>query len=238
MRDRGGTLRAAHSPRVNRPWGNRYVPAVDIDSKIQPFRQLAVRSLALAFALLLHLGLLLILLRPPLPWPLRGNLPPNTDDHRLRLDLLSASRRVATAITGVAPHLLRMHARPAPRPSVAVMAHASASASAAPRPTTRTAAAQPFSPLPIPYGNSRFTRALHDAQSDGLPQLPGANAIPRAPSLVLAPPASLKSRLHAVGKWLYCKNAIFKRRMTDQELLKRGLTRRQMNQAFAAECTP
>jgi len=97
---------------------------------------------------------------------------------------------------------------------------------------------QPVSAPAIPYGNSRFEHALDDAQSTGLPQLPGANAISTVPGLVVVPPPSLKDRVHALGRTLYCKNAIFKRRMTDQELLKRGLTHRQMDQTFMAYCTP
>jgi len=87
-------------------------------------------------------------------------------------------------------------------------------------------------PATTAYGNNRFNHALDDAQSSGLPPLPGVNLVTKVPGIHVMPPASLRNRLHALGKWLNCKNAVFKRDMTDEELLKRGLTRRQMDQAY------
>jgi hypothetical protein len=65
-------------------------------------------------------------------------------------------------------------------------------------------------------------------------------AIPASPSnLQLGFHPSLCATIsRSFCEQLRCKNAIFKRDMTDEELLKRGLTRRQMDQAFAAHCVP
>jgi hypothetical protein len=211
------------------------MPALDRGTPpyVGPPREFATRSLAMAFGLLLHLGLLLILLRPPLPWPLRRNLT-TAADHVLRVELLSRRRRTTSTATVTSP--LAMHSAPAR--SVKWFPSVSSAPAMAPAAPGQPDITQPI-PLPTaPYGNARFARALDDALSTGLPQLPGANFVSAVPGIVVAPPPSLKHRVHALGKWLNCKNAIFKRDMTDEEQLKRGLTHQQMDQAFQAECVP
>lgn len=79
---------------------------------------------------------------------------------------------------------------------------------------------------------------MDETQSSGLPQLPGANFVSKVPGIVVATPPSLKNRVQALGRWLRCKNSIFKRDMSDEEMLKRGLTRMQMNQDYQVHCWP
>jgi hypothetical protein len=73
---------------------------------------------------------------------------------------------------------------------------------------------------------------LNDTQSSGLPAIPGTYRVSKAPNIHVGASPSLANRLRTAGKWLNCKNAVFKSRMTDDELIKRGLTRQQMLQAY------
>lgn len=208
-----------------------------LTSHTQRWRESALRSVAIAFALLLHAALLLLLLRPALPWPLRRNSS-TAADHLLQVELLRRPKRLVVSATPVTPtqhHLLPAHTTPMRSVKIASKVPTTP---AAPSPeTAQPEFNQPLAP-PTPYGNSRFAHAMDETQSSGLPQLPGAGFVSKVPGVVVRPPPSLKSRVQALGKWLRCKNSIFKRRMSDEEMLKRGLTRMQMDQDFQAHCTP
>lgn len=208
------------------------MPAMDREwSRRDCLRESLMRSVAMAIGLLLHLALLLVMLRPPLPWSMRR--PAAAAPGTIRLELLPRPKHPVISL-------------PKPHPSIALLRHASrmpAMQKADNAPPTSPALSRPniIEPLATPaadYGNSRFAQALDAASSSGIPPLPGAYAISRVPGIVVAPPPSLKTLLHALGRWHYCKDAIFKRHMTDEEILKRGLTRRQMDQAFQAYCVP
>jgi hypothetical protein len=211
------------------------MPDKDAGISVGPWRASGARSLIMACVLLLHLGLLLILLRPVSPLLFRRN--PSDADHLLRVELLPRSKRNSVAaVASPRPMPLPAHAAPTHpnkvAPSVATTSVVATPTALQPEPI------QPPAPPAAPYGNSRFAHALNDAQSTGLPQLPGANEVSTVPGIMVAPPPSLKSQLQALTRWHNCKNAIFKRRMSDQALLQRGLTERQMNQAFQANCMP
>ena len=213
------------------------VPVTNVGSSphIYSRREFATRSLAMAFILLCHLWLFLIVLRPPPPWPWRLK-PISAKDHALRIEWVPRPKRrthtVATAPINPLPHF---HAAPA---TTVIHGAIVTAATALPTATSPTLKLSIPAPATTPYGNSRFARALDGAQSTGLPPLPGANLISKVPGIHISSPPSLKNRLHALGKWLKCKDAIFKRRMSDEELIKRGLTHQQMDQKFAAECLP
>lgn len=207
-----------------------------LSSRARRWRESAIRSVAIAFALLLHAALLLFLLRPALPWPLRRS-PSTAADHMLRVELLQHPKRlVASAPPAISPVHAPQRIHPILVHSIKVVSEVSTIPAAPPAPT-QTEYTQPIAPT-IPYGNSRFAHAMDDMRSSGLPQLPGDNFVSKVPGIVVAPPPSLKNRIQALGKWLRCKNSIFKRNMTDEEMLKRGVTRMQMDQDFQAHCTP
>lgn len=187
------------------------------------------RSVALALAMLLHLGVFLFLLTPPMPWLFRP-LRPSARESALRIELLPRLRRIA------APNVTERVPASAPAVQHARRSHAFPPSIVSAKPATETPQLHQNAPSAIaptiPYGNASFGRALQNAQSSGLPPLPGTDFVIRAPDIHVAASPSLKSRIRALGKWLNCKNAIFKGRMTQDELLKRGLTHRQMEQAF------
>jgi len=193
------------------------------------WRSLVARSAALALAMLLHLGLFLFLLTPPMPWLFRPSRS-SARESVLKIDFPPRPRRAtAPKATESAPARVPFlkHAR---------TSHAFAYPIAPAQPATKTPppvdSAPSMTAPAIPYGNASFGRTLQNARSSGLPPLPGTDFVIRAPDIQVVPPPSLKSRVRALGKWLNCKNALFKGRMTDEELLKRGLTHRQMNQAY------
>ncbi|MFK2901032.1 hypothetical protein ISP15_11850 [Dyella jejuensis] len=200
----------------------------------EQLREFATHSLAMALALLMHLGLLLSVLRPPPPWPLRRNPSVAADGRVLRVELLPRRSSLAIPKIAAASFSFVPPLHLPPKRSAKVIR----GMPIAPAVSTATARPAPIQPPAVPYGNSRFARTLDEAQAAGLPRVPGANFVSTAPGIVVAPAPSLKQRIHALGRWANCKNAIFKRRMSDGELLKRGLTPQQMDQAFAAYCTP
>ncbi|WP_204631743.1 hypothetical protein [Dyella mobilis] len=192
----------------------------------------------MAFVLLLHLGLLLIALRPPVPWFFR-RAATTSMDHELRVEWLPRPRHVIVPTPVSTPRMHVSSARWLHARAIRETPSAPAMPTAAVPATEQPEVALPSAPSQAtPYGNSRFTRAFDDAQSSGLPRLPGTNAIPTVPGIVVAPPPSLKSRLSDAVRLLNCKNAIFKRRMSDQELIKRGLTHQQMEKAYQEYCVP
>lgn len=197
------------------------------------WRGFAVRSAIMALVMLCHLVLLLFLLRPAVPWPWRRSFPAATD-HPLLIDLLPVTPHAATLARKPPPNLYRralpsrLHTEAQATLRLTTTASAVVPSQVSGHPSGPLSISTPF----IPYGNHRFAHALDGAQSSGLPRLPGSNAGPISSLIHVRVPPSLKSRLSKAGKWLNCKNAIFKGRMTDEELLKRGLTHRQMNQAY------
>lgn len=216
-----------------------YVTAtrMDLSSRERRWHESAIRSLALAVALVLHAAFLLFLLRPALPWPSRRN-PSAVTDHLLRVELLRHSKRLVASTKPVTPPAYHpLPTRSASARSSKTVVEASTAPAAPPPATTQSEFNQPLTP-PAPYGNSRFARTMDETQSSGLPPLPGANFVSKVPGIVVATPPSLKNRVQALGRWLRCKNSIFKRDMSDEEMLKRGLTRMQMNQDYQVHCWP
>ncbi|MBE1159056.1 hypothetical protein [Dyella acidiphila] len=234
-----GTLCAERQSYSGLIEGDSIVQMMDMDpSRREAWRESLPRSVAIALGLLLHLGLLLLVLRPPIPWLWRRSVS-MTEGRPLQIELLaqrrSVAKRAVPAMTAP-PHPVHVRA--------ASMRSAEAIPSAVAAPSTPSPApslpglTQPPSPPAGSYGNTRFARALDAAQSSGLPQLPGTYAVSNAPGIVVTPPPSLQARLQKAVRWLNCKNAIFKRRMTDQELIKRGLTHQQMDRAYQDYCVP
>lgn len=198
-------------------------------SLIANWRGFLIRSMALALTMLLHLGLMLFLMCPPTPWSFRPSRS-SAGEPALRIELLPRLRR-SVAARKAGHSVLRV---PHIKQATSAYAHSQPVLSAHPASITPPVVeSTPPPPAPrIPYGNAAFARALDDAQSSGLPAIPGSNLVSTAPGIRVVPPPSLKSVLRATGKLLNCKNALFKGRMTDEELLKRGLTEQQMQQAY------
>jgi hypothetical protein len=191
----------------------------------------AIRSVAMALVMLLHLGLILFLMRPPIPWFFRP-LRLDARESDLHIELLPHLRRVTVSriIEKVA-----MHVQPI-RHMTASHASRLPTATVNPVPDTPPVTeSAPIAPVPdVPYGNSPFARAVDDARSSGLPQIPGDNLVAFVPGIHVVSPPSIKNRLRDAGTLLRCKDALFKGRMSDEELLKRGLTKQQMDQEFIA----
>jgi hypothetical protein len=208
------------------------VPATrkGLPSHVRRLSEFAARSFAMAFALLLHLVLLLMLLRPALPWPLRRHSSVAAD-RTLHVELLRRPKHIASAAPAITPPARRV---PSAHPAPMRTAKAIPDAQATP-PATQPELTQPLAPA-APYGNSRFSHALDEAGSNGMPPLPGASVVPAVPGIVVVTPPSLKSQIRDITRLHNCKNAIFKRNMTDEEMLKRGLTRMQMDKAFQDNC--
>jgi len=78
------------------------------------------------------------------------------------------------------------------------------------------------------YGNSSFERALTHSQSEPAVRLPGYDEPMKVAGIHVETPPSLAQRVRSVGHRLNCKDALFKSRMSDQELAQRGLTKQQM----------
>jgi len=198
-------------------------------SLIANWRGFLARSMALALAMLLHLGLVLFLMCPPTPWSF-GPSRSSAGEPALRLELLPRLQRSVAARKAEHPGLRVPHIKQ----TVPAYSHSPAVLSATPASNTPPVveSAPPPSAPAIPYGNAAFARALDNARSGGLPALPGSNPVSIGLGTRVVPPPSLKSIMRATGKLLNCKNALFKGRMTDEELLKRGLTEQQMQQAY------
>jgi hypothetical protein len=202
-----------------------------------PARQgFAIRSMAMALVMLLHLGLVQLLLRPPTPWFFR---PPRSaaSESALHIELLPHLRRmvVSKVVEHVAMHVAHIKRMTSFHPFAQPAAPANPST-----PTPPVTESMPVWPAQdVPYGNATFTRAMKGAQSSGIPQIPGDNLVSSVPGIHVVPPPSLANRLRALGKLLNCKDAIFKGRMSDEELLKRGLTKQQMDQKYTElGCSP
>jgi hypothetical protein len=131
------------------------VPAIrkGLPSHIHRLSELSARSFAMAFALLLHLVLLLMLLRPALPWPLRRHSSVAAD-HTLRVELLRRPKHVAASPTTTPPTHHAPRAHPVPMRTAKVAPDAQATPSA-----MQPEFAQPLAPS-TPYGNSRFRMRL------------------------------------------------------------------------------
>jgi hypothetical protein len=188
-----------------------------------------MRSMAMALVMLLHLGLILLLLRPPIPWFFRSSRSAASES-ALHIELLPQVRRmvVSKVVERVAVHVAHIK-RMTSFPSFAQPA---ASANPLSNTPSITEGAPVQSVQDVPYGNATFTRAMDGAQSSGIPQIPGDNVVSTVPGIHVVPPPSLANRIRAIGKLLNCKDAIFKGRMSDEELLKRGLTKQQMDRKY------
>jgi hypothetical protein len=206
-----------------------------------------LRCLSIAFTLTLHTSLFIWLTIPPTPLniPLRAS----QGVEPLLVVFIATPQREAlpTKPLSNANEINKRNAAYAETRKALKRSdekHAAFASQASSAPSSEPVQAQsyptpPSSPPPdISYGNSSFERALNDSQSGGLARVPGDDDIRKVVGIHVQTPPSIAQSLNATGHWLRCKDAIFKGRMTDEQLAQRGLTERQMLQKYVEEGCP
>jgi hypothetical protein len=191
------------------------------------------RSAAIALALLLHLSVLIWLTLPALPWI--QTVRTTTAGQSLLIHFINVPplKRASTPL--VTPHstraeILNRVTRNSRKPAVPAKQPVSSNAPPSPTesPTPSTDTQEPLATPYNTYGNSSLERALNSSQGGRAFRLPGDDEPARVPGIHVETPPSPAQRVSSIGHVLNCKDAIFKGRMTDQELAKRGLTEQQM----------
>jgi hypothetical protein len=198
------------------------------------------RSVAIALTLLLHLSAFIWLTLPALPWiqPVRTA----TDGQSLQVTFISVppSKRARTPL--VTPHAtsqqaLGAHAETSNRLTrdsrkLSVLSKQPALSNSSPLPTEpHSPSTDTPEPQPTPYnayGNGNLERALGNSEGGPQPRLPGDDEPAKVLGIHVEMPPSIAQRVSAIGHVLNCKDALFKSRMSDQELAQRGLTEQQM----------
>jgi hypothetical protein len=204
-----------------------------------------LRSVAIALTLLLHACVFVWLTLPALPWA--QAVRSTTDDQPLRVtfiklaasepthapaDMPPSSQRAAATHAETLSHSARA-SRTSSTPAKQQVQTDTPSTPVEPPPAATDNPEPPETPYTA-YGNSNFGRALNDSQNGSAVHLPGDDEPVKVPGLHVETPPSLAQRVSAIGHVLGCKDALFKGRMTDEELAKRGLTERQMLMKFVA----
>ncbi|QRN54978.1 hypothetical protein [Dyella caseinilytica] len=182
-----------------------------------------LRSVAIALTLILHLIFYIWVTIPPKP---RDTL--ESEPLHVVFVNLSEPKQVP------APQPIRTNPIHVSAVHVEVQKHAVRVITSSPSDPSAT----PVSPAPvtqespeppaIPYGNSQFEQALTRSHEDAPAHIPGDGELVKVAGIHVQTPPSISEIVSETGHVLNCKDAIFKSRMTDEELAKRGLTERQM----------
>jgi hypothetical protein len=206
-----------------------------------------IRCLCLAFTLTLHIVIFVWLSLPPAPLYAPTSVPEEIEPMRPMLVTIRHREVATTRATPVTSEpeknstQVREPKKAEPTSHPAHVANVN-QAVAAPPPETAlppqyTQDVFQSSPA-VPYGNSKFEQALTQSQSAGMTRIPGDDDFRKVAGINVQEQASVVKTIKHVGHWLKCKDAVFKSRMTDQELIKRGLTQQQMLQKYVEEGCP
>jgi hypothetical protein len=218
-------------------WGNRR------QIKRRESKFFVLRSVAMALTLLLHLCAFVWLTLPAMPWTPTMRSTTGVQPLRVRFIKISLPKEIRAPIPVPHPSSPRtLIARtetsnhPLPKPPIPAQQSAVSNTPSPPAEATIPSTNNP-EPEATPYnayGNSNFGRALSNSQGGSETRLPGDDEPVRVPGIHVETPPSLAQRVGAIGHVLNCKDALFKSRMTDEELAKRGLTEQQMLLKFVA----
>jgi hypothetical protein len=203
------------------------------------YAETLIRSLGIAFVLLLHLAMLCWITLPVTP--LQQSFKPIDRDMAMDVRLLKAQHRTvhneqAAPPLPPSPLQVRSVQRKVARsaPSVASKPPEE-SVSNIPQPVPSEPASSDAPPAEpeaaTPYGNSRFSESLQSSQGSGVPQIPGEGEPVRVSGIHVESAPSVAQVLRSIGHTLRCKDALAKSRMAtdrgDAELLQRGMTYQQ-----------
>ena len=213
-------------------------------AKWQESKSFMRRSVAIAFTLLLHLLFFIWLTLPPRP--LSQTVHTVIDDRSLVLTFIRPRQPKQARPPPATPHStsqstlvahieealsrptrdLHKLAAPSRQPAIPITQSPDESA------VLSVGTSEPQTASYKAYGNSNFERAFTNSQRGLGVRLPGEDEPARVTGIHVETPPSLAERIRSIGHSLNCKDALFKGRMTDEELAKRGLTERQMQQKF------